>query len=65
MIPNITLDDVELRYIKDIRRKNNTTGIGFTKEARERMAAERALDRFLCRMNIVILNLILKRRPRK
>lgn len=59
------MDMFELYYINDIRRPRNQTGVRLSKEARKQLAAERALERFICRMQIIILNILVKRRPLK
>lgn len=55
------MDAVQLYYVDNILKPNNQTGVRFTPEYRRVIAAERALDRFWCRMQIIILKLLLKR----
>lgn len=54
------LKDVELYYIKDIHSKR-WSGVRFVGETADKIRAWAFLDR----MQIVILNLLLRRRPRK
>lgn len=61
-----TFDDIELYFIQDIRRPHRlNTGVRPTAAIRQRRSRELALERFICRMQIIILNVILKRRPAK
>jgi len=61
----LLLDSVELYYINDIRRPRNQTGVRWSRKIRRQIAGEKALERFWTAMQIVILNLLLKRRVRK
>ena len=54
------LDSVELYYIHNTRSKRHS-GVRFTQEAKDKQK----LEAFLDRMQIVIINMLLKRRVRR
>lgn len=54
------MDSVELYYINNISKPGRQTGVRWSKEIRDQIAAERKIRRFLDDMNIVIFKLVIK-----